>query len=346
MIVLIWGGVVFLSGAERDRAYETSSRQGDNLTRIFEAYISQIFKGTDSALLALRNSYERTLRDFDLKLWVDSAKFQNDLVIQFSVIGRDGIMKSSTLASSGPPIDLSDRDHFRYHAHATTDDLFISPPVLGRVSGKATVQLARKLRAPDGSFGGVILASLDIQQVENFYNSIDVGRSGTITLVGFDGIIRARSTRQDDPGKFIGRSMAGSRVFELYPTSPTGSLLDPTGYRLPDGWRLPAHFISRGRRTANDRDRRSGQGRHLRAGVAEDNSIPPGRFRTDGVLARCDRLRRGPAVTPRFHDDGSRKLQAIARTNQYTVQCGAPKHGARALHVRWRAAPDRLQQAV
>ena len=248
MIVLIWGGVVFLSGAERDRAYEASLRQGDNLTRIFEAYISQIFKGTDSALLALRNSYERTPRDFDLKLWVDSAKFQNDLVIQFSVIGRDGIMKSSTLASSGPPIDLSDRDHFRYHAHATTDELFISPPVLGRVSGKATVQLARKLRAPDGSFGGVILASLDIQQVENFYNSIDVGRSGMITLVGFDGIIRARSTRQDDPGKFIGRSMAGSRVFELYPTSPTGSYWTPpdTGSRMDGVSRLISYRVVEG----------------------------------------------------------------------------------------------------
>ena len=248
MIVLVWAGVVLLSNAERDHAYEASLRQGDNLTRIFEAYISQVFKGTDSALLALRNSYERTPRDFDLKLWVDNAKLQNDLVIQFSIIGRDGIMKSSTLASSGPPVDLSDRDHFRYHAHATTDELFISPPVLGRVSGKATVQLARKLRAPDGSFDGVILASLDIQQVENFYNSIDVGQSGMITLVGFDGIIRARSTRQDDPGRFIGRSMAGSKVFELYPTSPTGSYWTPpdTGSRMDGVPRLISYRVVEG----------------------------------------------------------------------------------------------------
>ena len=223
MIVLIWSGVVFLSGAERDRAYESGLRQGTNLTRIFEAYISQVVKGTDSALLALRDSYERDPRNFDLTRWVDNARFQNDLVIQFVVIGRDGIMKSSTLASSGPPIDLSDRDHFRYHAHAATDELFISPPIVGRVSGKATVQLARKLRAPDGSFGGVILASLDIRQIEKFYNSIDVGRSGTISLVGFDGIVRARSSRQHDAEGIIGRSLARTRIFELYRQSPTGS---------------------------------------------------------------------------------------------------------------------------
>jgi diguanylate cyclase (GGDEF)-like protein/PAS domain S-box-containing protein len=223
MIVLIWSGVVFLSGAERDHAYETGLQQGDNLTRTFEAYISQVVKGTDSALLALRDSYERNHSDFDLMRSVDNAKLQNDLVVQFVIIGRDGFMMRSTLASNGPSLDLSDRDHFRYHASATTDELFISPPVAGRVSGTATVQLARKLRAPDGSFDGIILASLDVLQIEKFYNSIDVGRSGTIALVGFDGIIRARSSRQHDAEGLTGRSMAGAKIFEAYRKSPAGS---------------------------------------------------------------------------------------------------------------------------
>jgi diguanylate cyclase (GGDEF)-like protein/PAS domain S-box-containing protein len=223
MIVLIWGGVVFLSGAEHDHAREAGLRQGNNLTRIFETYISQVVKRTDSALLALRQSYEHNPRDFDLMRWVDNARFQNDLIVQFVIIGRDGFMKRSTLASSGPPLDLSDRDHFRYHVHAATDELFISPPVVGRASGKATVQLTRKLRAPDGSFDGVILASLDTRQVEKFYNSIDVGRLETIALVGFDGIIRARSSRQHDAEGLIGRSMAGAKIFEAYRESPAGS---------------------------------------------------------------------------------------------------------------------------
>jgi diguanylate cyclase (GGDEF)-like protein/PAS domain S-box-containing protein len=223
MIVLIWSGVVFLSGSERDHAYEAGLRQGNNLTRIFEAYISQVVKGTDSALLALRESYEHNPRDFDLMRSVDDARLQNDLVVQFVTIGRDGFMKRSTLVSSGPPVDLSDRDHFRYQARATTDEIFISPPVVGRVSGKATVQLARKLRAPDGSFDGVIIASLDILQIAKFYNSIDVGRSGTIALVGFDGIIRARSSRQHDAEGLIGRSIARSRLFQVYRKSPADS---------------------------------------------------------------------------------------------------------------------------
>lgn len=223
MIGLIWAGVIVLSEAERERAYEDGLRQGSSLTRVFEAYVSQVVKGTDSALLALRDSYEHDPRNFDLIRRVSSAKLQHDLIIQFVVIGRDGMMKASSLAPNSPPVDLSDRDHFRYHAQAMADELFISPPVLGRVSGRATVQLARKLRAPDGSFDGVILASLDVLKVEKFYNSIDVGRLGTISLVGFDGIIRARSSRSHDAEGLTGRSMAQTRIFALYRQSPAGS---------------------------------------------------------------------------------------------------------------------------
>ena len=220
---------------EYDRAYEAGLRQGKNLACAFEAYISQVIKGTDSALLALRTSYEHEPQTFDLIRWVDKARFQNDLVVQFSVIGRDGIMKSSSLASSGPPVDLSDRNHFRHHAQTTTDELFISTPIVGRVSGKATVQLARKLGAPDGSFDGVILASLDIQQVEQFYNSIDVGRSGVIALVGFDGIVRAISSHETNAEEFVGRSIARSKIFELYRQSPTGNYWAPDFGARTDG---------------------------------------------------------------------------------------------------------------
>jgi diguanylate cyclase (GGDEF)-like protein/PAS domain S-box-containing protein len=223
MIVLVWTGVALLSRAESDRAYETGLRRGSNLTRIFEAYVSQVIKGADSALLVLRDAYERDPQTFDLVRMVEKARFKNDVVVQFGIVGRDGIMKRSSLAPNHPPIDLSDREHFRFQALATADELFISPPVAGRVSGKPTVQLARKLRTPDGSFNGVILASLDIPQVEQFYGSIDVGRAGVIALIGFDGVVRARSSGQPGVEGIIGRSIAGEKLFDVYRQSPTGN---------------------------------------------------------------------------------------------------------------------------
>ncbi|MFO1111565.1 MAG: EAL domain-containing protein [Bradyrhizobium sp.] len=253
LIALVWGGVAFFSANERERASEAGLRQATNLARIFESDIAQVVKGADSALLAMRDSYESDRRNFDLMRMVNSAKFHSDHVIQFVLVGRDGIMKSSSLAPNDPSVDLSDRDYFQHHSQVGTDELFVSKPVVGRVSGKSTIQLVRKLRAPDGSFDGVLLAALDVLRIEKFYNSIDIGRSGVIALVGFDGIIRARSTRQNDAERLTGRSMAQSRTFALFRQSPAGSywttpdmsahmdgILRLVSYRVVDGLPLIA----------------------------------------------------------------------------------------------------------
>ncbi len=114
-----------------------------------------------------------------------------DLALQFTIIGADGRMESTTTAGAAPRVDLSDREHFRVHVNATGDTLFISKPVLGRASGRWSIQLTRRITDETGAFRGVLVASLDPYYLSRFYESIDLGKGGGITVVGRDGAVRA-----------------------------------------------------------------------------------------------------------------------------------------------------------
>jgi diguanylate cyclase (GGDEF)-like protein/PAS domain S-box-containing protein len=225
VIASIWCGVFFLTHKEHERTSEEGVRQASNLVRVFEAYISRVLGGADSTLLTLRDSYEHDQQHFDIAHPVSRTQFQNNIVMQFGIDGPDGLATLSSMRSirSDERVSEIDRDYFRFHSNSKTDELYISAPSVGRVLGKLVFHLTRRLTAPDGSFGGVILATIDILQLERFYNSIDIGRGGVISLVGFDGIVRARSGRDPGAKDFVGRSNAQTQVFSLFRQSPAGS---------------------------------------------------------------------------------------------------------------------------
>jgi diguanylate cyclase (GGDEF)-like protein len=222
VIAGIWGGVLFLTHEQHQRAYAEGARQGSNLAHVFEQYIARVLGGANSGLLALRELYERDPKNFDIARQVSRTQFQNNVIGQFGIIGPDGLIKLSSIRPIRSAESVSDREYFRFHANSTTDELYISAPIVGRASGRLVFLLTRRLTAPDGSFGGVILASIDILQLERFYSSVDIGRGGVVSLVGLDGIIRARSGHDPVAKEFVGQSIGNTKMFLHYRQSPSG----------------------------------------------------------------------------------------------------------------------------
>ena len=96
-------------------------------------------------------------------------------------------MVYNTKGMPDKPLDLSDREHFRVHLNSNEDKLFISKPVMGRVSQKWSIQFTRKIFDRNGLFAGVAVLSVDPDYFKSFFKSIDIGKKGAITLLGMDG---------------------------------------------------------------------------------------------------------------------------------------------------------------
>ncbi|MDQ2080135.1 ATP-binding protein [Xanthobacteraceae bacterium Astr-EGSB] len=218
-IGLIWASF-YLALREEKQQIERGARQElRNLTRVFEEQIIRSFKAVDQTLLYVRDAYRRDPDRFDLGLWSRNGQVMTDFAFQLTLVDRNGIIIASSLGPITSKIDLSDRDHIRVHMRSGNDEMFISKPVLGRVSKQWSINATRRISAADGTFAGVVVVSLDTAYLTRLYNQIDVGTGGLIALVGMDGIIRARAT---GGSAHIGSDMRASELFKQVARADAG----------------------------------------------------------------------------------------------------------------------------
>ena len=115
-----------------------------------------------------------------------------DLTFQVSVIDRQGLLAFSNLALSTDHTDLSSRKHFSVHQQAPQrDDLYISAPVLGKVSGKWSIQFTRSVFRK-GVFDGVLVLSLSPDQFIDFAETLGISKSGVVSMVRSSGELMSR----------------------------------------------------------------------------------------------------------------------------------------------------------
>ena len=148
-----------------------------------------------------------------------NATSGSDLLLQLSYTDASGDLIETSVAGPATRANLADREHFTVHRQGTVTGLFISRPVFGRASGKWSIQLSRRISAPDGSFAGIMVASLDPFYFSHTFDDLDIGREGLIAIYGRDGILRARSALDE---KTIGRDMSDTAPFRAAMTTPQG----------------------------------------------------------------------------------------------------------------------------
>lgn len=220
MLTVLWLAVSYQTARDTRQALHQAEVDLGNLSRAVVEHTAKTLEGADQALRFIRLAYLDNRRKFDISAYLRDRQIINSAYHLITVIGPDGLVSHSSQPFQR--IDLSDRTHFRVHAGGREDVMYISQPVLGRVSGKWSIQLTRPIRESRGAFGGVVVVSLAPETLTGFYDDVNVGRRGVIELVGMDGVVRARAPAAVAEG----RSLKEQAIFQAAMQQSTGTLTD------------------------------------------------------------------------------------------------------------------------
>lgn len=206
VLLMAWATVAILMNVSWRDAMNAQIRQNSNLALSLGEQTVRVMAAVDQATIRMRDAVQAS--DFDK---ADFTRFANEtgmapqILTQLSLVGPDGRFVGSNIDPSGEKtghVDLSDREHVQVHLNRETAEaarlqqtpngLFVGKPVVGKVSGKATIQLSRKIPDASGGIAGLVVASVNPSYFEDVYRGVQLGSTGVVTLIGNDSTVRAR----------------------------------------------------------------------------------------------------------------------------------------------------------
>ena len=183
-----------------------------NLARSLTQHAEDSFDLLDATILGTVNQLEtngagpETLAKVGVSLAASKKAFRR---IYNIVVFDESARWVAAAAWSGPGV--GEYEFFLHHKQSTERAAFIGKPFISKTRGVWIVTISRRFNQADGSFAGVVVATVDAQYFSEFYRRFEIGTNGVISLLSADGIVLARSS---DNGTYAGRNLSNGPLFQ------------------------------------------------------------------------------------------------------------------------------------
>jgi signal transduction histidine kinase len=192
LMVCVWLAIMISTWSVREAALGRATSSASNLSA---AFCEQVYH-TLSTISAAMDLTTREIRadptGFRLDRWSDELPALAQPTMSVSLIDANGKLISTTIKPGVSGVDLSDLDYVKVHLARAGPDLYISEPMVGRVSGRVMIQVSRRVTDANGHLIGILVFALAPDDLTSLHRSVDLGPRGLIALVGDDGKLRAR----------------------------------------------------------------------------------------------------------------------------------------------------------
>ena len=189
MSACVLGLVVWKALDAKKAALEQSERDIRNLAHSLAEHASHSIQAADVAMSGMVDllKYQRP-RAEPFNLFMRNTARSLPQLREIGVLDTEGNWIYSSLAET-PRYSNSDRDYFAYHRDAPDPSIRINAPLNSRAAGRPTIVLSKRIDKLDGSFGGVLVAGIDADFFNDFYQTFKLGAGAGITLLRNDGTV-------------------------------------------------------------------------------------------------------------------------------------------------------------
>lgn len=197
VVLLLVGVMIYDLVSERQRIIAENESAAAALSDIIEEHVKHVVGDADIVLRAVTAQ----IAVEDPKI-ADPARIEAILqrfqqlspeVRDLVVFDRFADRVAGTRAPTGAVRNVADRSYFKAQRDRTIDGIYMSEPIIGPVTRQIILPLSRRIEGSDGTFAGIVAATIDPERFRMFHRSLGLQHAGTVSILDRNGVVLVRT---------------------------------------------------------------------------------------------------------------------------------------------------------
>src|ERR1700677_1920023 len=191
LIVCVWLAILVSTYSEREATLGRATSSASNLSAAFGEQVFNTLNTISAAMDVIAGEIRADPAGFRLDRWSQALPALARPTMFASFIGVDGKLITTSIKPGVNGTDMGDLGLAKVRRALVTSELYIGEPFVGTASGRAMIQVSRRIDDAGGHEIGNLVFTLAADGLTTLHRSVDLGPQGVIALVGTDGRVRA-----------------------------------------------------------------------------------------------------------------------------------------------------------
>ena len=190
LLGVIWGAAGSVVALERSATEDNAAHASSQLLEAYKAQMVRNLAAIDQTLKVVKFDFEFQEKHLTLPELSEKGLLPSSVVFDVRVADAEGdLIDSSSTRNAGAPRDanIAGRDYFQAHRQFDTGRPYVGDSVYNETNGQWELHFSRRLNLSDGSFGGVVVITVDPAYFASGYERASLGEHGAIGLLGAQG---------------------------------------------------------------------------------------------------------------------------------------------------------------